>query len=83
MNTNNESEKHERNVELSEQDIARLDELHEYVWDHQPEYGVDPIETMWKAIDWYFKEIDSWYEKPTEEKSEDVPFDKTVFEKKE
>lgn len=49
---------------LSEKDIARLDELHSYVWDHQPEFGIDPIETMWKAVNLYFKDVDSCREIP-------------------
>jgi hypothetical protein len=50
---------------LSEKDIARLDELHAYVWDHQPEFGVDPIETMWEAVKWYFQHLGEVFKDPT------------------
>ena len=57
-------------MELSEKDIVRLDKLHEYVWDNQPEFGIDPIETMWKAIDWYFEYVKSFYDKKNESVNE-------------
>lgn len=50
-------------MKFSPQDLARLDELHEYVWNNQPEMGTDPIETMWQAVKFYFQDIDDYYNK--------------------